>query len=310
MVLDVVLLVGGLVVLSVAADRFVDGAARLALALRVAPIVVGAIVIGAGTSAPELLVTVLAAVEGAGGIALGNLVGSNIANLGLVLGVAALLTPLVAARGTLRREVPLSLAAVLVFAVVAADGDIGVPGGVLLLTLGVAAGVLIVLFARADQRAAAVAPAGRRASRWRPALLALAGLVGTLAGAQALVSGASGVARGLGVSEAVIGLTVVAVGTSLPELVTAVAAARRGEADLVIGNVLGSNLFNSLPIAGVAGLVGAAEPGAAFGVSVVTMGLLAAFVTVFLVTGRRLARGEGALLLLVFAGYLGWTVLG
>jgi cation:H+ antiporter len=135
----------------------------------------------------------------------------------------------------------------------------------------------------------------------RASLLALAGLLGTLAGAQIVVVGATGLARTLGVSEAVIGLTVVAVGTSLPELVTAVAAARRGDTDLVVGNVLGSNIFNSLPVAGVAGLLATVRLDPAFGVSLVVMGGAMLLAAVLLISGRRLTRGEGVVLLSGFA---------
>ncbi len=301
-------LLAGLVLLTVAADRFVLGAARLSAALRVSPVVIGALVIGAGTSAPELLVTVLAALQGAPDLAVGNLVGSNSANIGLVLGAAALVAPIAVGHTTLRREVPLMLLAVLALAIAAADGTLGRVDGVVLLLLGVVAIAVVVAFARADQRGAAALAVTPPEPAWRPALLALVGLLGTIAGAQLLVTGASGLARTLGVGEAVIGLTVVAVGTSLPELVTAVAAARRREADLVVGNVLGSNLFNSLPVAGVAGVLGAAGLEPALGPALVGMVGICAIAAVFLVTGRRLARVEGAVLLVLFALVVGVTV--
>jgi len=177
-----------------------------------------------------------------------------------------------------------------------------------LLALGAVAIAVVVAFARADQRSAANPRVGRAEPVWRPAVLALAGLLGTIAGAQLLVSGASGLARALGVSEAVVGLTVVAIGTSLPELVTAVAAARRREADLVVGNVLGSNLFNSLPVAGVAGVLGAAGLEPAFGLALAGMVAICGLAAVFLFTGRRLARVEGAVLLGLFALIVGATV--
>ncbi|MFO8075147.1 MAG: calcium/sodium antiporter [Actinomycetota bacterium] len=305
---DVAALLVGLVLLTVAADRFVLGAARLSSALRVSPVVIGALVIGAGTSAPELVVTVLAAVQDSAELAVGNLVGSNAANVGLVLGSAALISTVAVGHATLRREVPLMLLAVGAFGVAAFDGTLSRLEGGVLLALGVAAIAAVVAFARADQRGAAVVPAARSEPLWRPALLALAGLVGTVAGAQLLVTGGSGLARALGVSEGVIGLTVVAVGTSLPELVTAVAAARRREADLVVGNVLGSNIFNSLPVAGVAGLLGTVGLEPALGLAVVGMVAICALAAVFLATGRRLARPEGAVLLVLFALVVGATL--
>ncbi len=305
---DVAALLVGLALLTVAADRFVLGAARLSAALRVSPVIIGALVIGAGTSAPELLVTVLAAVQGVPDLAVGNLIGSNTANIGLVLGAAALVSPIAIGQATLRREVPLMLLAVVALASAAADGTLGRVDGAVLLALGAVAIAVVVAFARADQRSAANPRVGRAEPVWRPAVLALAGLLGTIAGAQLLVSGASGLARALGVSEAVVGLTVVAIGTSLPELVTAVAAARRREADLVVGNVLGSNLFNSLPVAGVAGVLGAAGLEPAFGLALAGMVAICGLAAVFLFTGRRLARVEGAVLLGLFALIVGATV--
>ena len=301
------MLVAGLLVLTVAADRFVLGAARLSSALAVSPVIVGVIVIGFGTSAPEMVVTVLAAVQGEADLAFGNIVGSNTANVLLVLGAAALLSPIAVAVTTLRREVPLMLLAVILLAAVTGDGRAQVLAGVALLAAGVGVAVLLIRSALSD-RTGALAMAdeidafGRGGTpRVCPsALLALAGLIGTVVGAQLLVVGATGLAEALGVTQAVIGLTVVAIGTSLPELVTAVAAARRGEPDLVVGNVLGSNLFNSLLIAGTAAVIGDVQLDPAFpralGIMVASC-VLAGF---FLFTGRRLARREGGALLLLF----------
>ena len=310
---DGLLLVAGLALLTLAADRFVLGAARLSTALRVSPVIVGALVIGFGTSAPEMLVTGLAAAQGAADLGYGNLVGSNIANVLLVLGAAALLSPISVRTTTLRREVPLMLAAVVALAGATANGRVGLVEGVVLLALTFAAIGFVLWSARQDQRAAAALAGGALGPPpggpiWRHALLAVLGLAGTVAGAQMLVTGATGVARVLGVSEAVIGLTVVAIGTSLPELVTAVAAARRGEPDLVVGNVLGSNIFNSLPVAGVAAMLTRTELDPAFGLSVAAMVATCALASVFLVTGRRLGRREGGVLLALFVAFTGWTV--
>lgn len=314
---DALLLVAGLALLTLAADRFVLGSAQLSTALRVSPVIVGALVIGFGTSAPEMLVTTLAAVQDAADLGYGNLVGSNLTNVLLVLGAAALLSPISVRTVTLRREVPLMLAAVVAFALATANGRVGLIEGVILLGLTAAAIAYILRVARSDQRAAVTSarqadPPGSGSARgavWRHALLALLGLAGTIAGAQMLVVGATGAARALGVSEAVIGLTVVAVGTSLPELVTAIAAARRRQPELVLGNVLGSNIFNSLPVAGVAALLTRTELDPAFGVSVVAMVATCLLAAVFLLTGRRLGRREGAVLLALFVGFQVVTVI-
>ncbi len=291
-----------------AADRFVLGAARLSAALRVSPVIVGAIVIGFGTSAPEFLVTILATLQGSQALAFGNIVGSNTANVLLVLGAAALVRPLMVSTGTLRRELPLMLAAIVLLAGVSVDGRVSGLDAAVLLVAGVAAIGTIVVVGLRDREAAAALLAeveeyagAAPPSVPRSVLLTLAGLAGTLAGAQMLVTGAVGIARTVGISEAVIGLTIVAVGTSLPELVTAVAAARRDETGLVVGNVLGSNLFNALPVAGVAGALATTQLGSEFRLSLAIMVGACALAAVLLRSGRRLVRREGVLLLATFA---------
>lgn len=304
---DALLLLAGLVVLTFAADRFVLGSAGLSTALRVSPVVIGVVVIGFGTSAPEMVVTLLAAAQGSADLAFGNVVGSNTANVLLVLGAAALVCPIAIRVTTLRREVPLMVAGAVALALAVVWGRTTVLAGITLLVLGVLAIGWLLWVAVRDRSAVATLTAGlaeyEKAATTRPgraAMLAVGGLVGTVVGAQMLVIGASGVARLLGVPEAVIGLTIVAVGTSLPELVTAVAAARRGEADLIVGNVLGSNLFNSLPIAGLAALFGEATLDPAFGRALIVMVGACLLAALFLLTGRRLARTEGAVLLALF----------
>lgn len=311
---DVVQFVLGLVILAVASDRFVLGAARLSTALRISPVVVGAIVIGFGTSAPEFVVTILATLRESQDLAFGNLVGSNTANLLLVIGGAALFRPLPAARATVTRELPLMLVALVGLTLTLANGRVtAFDAGVLLVGAGAAIGLIIWLglrdreFARAletqveDQ--AAAAPERMSVTL----LLVVGGLIGTIGGAELLVRGASDLARALGISEAVIGLTVVAVGTSLPELVTAVAAARRRETSLIVGNVLGSNVFNSLPVAGVAGALATVQLDPALGRSLVLMLGAAALTSAFLVTDRRVGRVEAALLLAAFVGIVAAT---
>lgn len=304
---DALLLLAGLVLLTVAADRFVLGAARLSAALRVSPVIVGAIVIGFGTSSPEFLVTILATLQGSQELAFGNIVGSNSANVLLVLGAAALVRPVMVGHATLRRELPLMLAAVTVLAAVSADARVSTIDAGLLLAGAVAAITFVVRVGLRDREAAQALAAevaeyagDAPPSVPRSAMLAVAGLVGTIAGAQMLVTGAVGLARTIGISEAVIGLTIVAVGTSLPELVTAMAAARRGETDLIVGNVLGSNIFNSLPVAGVAGLLDTTSLDDAFRLSLAIMVAACALAAVLLRSGRQVVRPEGGVLLAMF----------
>ena len=301
---DPLFIIVGLVLLTYAADRFVLGAARLSSALRISPVIIGAIIIGFGTSAPELIVTSLATLQGSQDLAFGNVVGSNIANVLLVIGAAALITPVVVTVPTLRRELPVMLGAVLLLAAVSADRVVTTADALLLLVAAVAAVAYIVWSALRDRAAAAaleaeVAEYEGTTSVPVSAVLALLGLLGTLAGAQLLVTGATGLARSIGVPEAVIGLTIVAVGTSLPELVTSLVAARRGETDLLVGNVLGSNIFNALPVAGIAGLLDTATLSPAFGTSLWVMIGSCALLAVLGLRGA-IGRVPGVVLLVLF----------
>ncbi|GIE48089.1 calcium/sodium antiporter [Amorphoplanes nipponensis] len=300
-----VLGLAGLIVMTVAADQLVVGSGRLAARWGVSPVVVGVVVIGFGTSAPELVVSGLAAAHGETGLALGNLAGSDIINLTLVLGLAGLVGPLAVRSSVPRREAPLAAAAVALFALLAAVG-LGRAGGAVLALATGGAVVLLLRFSRvrpADPMAAevteflATGPAPRAG---RDVLRALLGLAGTLLGAQVLVSSAAGAAGRLGLSPAVIGFTVVALGTSVPELVTTVQAQRRREGDLVVGNLLGSNLINSVGGGALVGLAGRGTParlgwpaaGALVGVSLLAWLLLH--------RRRRLTRPEAGLLLVVY----------
>ena len=299
----------GLLLLAFASDWFVVGAARVATALRVPAVVVGAVVIGFGTSAPEMLVTVLASARGEAPLAVGNVVGSNLANLTLVLGTAALAAPIIVNSRTLRREAPLSTAAVCLFAASLLVGLSTVTGLLLLGVLAVTLGAVVRTALRSRHQDEAELEAevaqyedGAAPSVPRETGRSVVGLAGTLLGAQLVVSSALSVAEGLGLSEGFVGLTIVAIGTSLPELLTAVQAARRGEDDLVVGNVLGSNLFNSLAAGGLIGVVagGLALEGRMLWSLVLMVGV-ALFVGVVMVWRRALGRGEAAVLLIGYA---------
>lgn len=269
--------------------------------MRVSAVLIGAVVIGFGTSLPELLVTVLAAADGAGDIALGNVVGSNIANLTLVLGSAAILTPIAVAKSSLRREALMSLGAVLLLAIVL-QGGVGRIEGAVLVVLMVAA-LWFLIATEPDSGSRESTPEARSSGRGLPfeSGRTVVGLAGTLAGAQLLVLGAQGIADTAGLSAGFVGLTIVAVGTSLPELFAAIQSGRRGETDLILGNVLGSNMFNSLAIAGIAMLI---DPGrvatnvAQTGAIAMAVIALAAFV---MMARGRVGRIEGVGLLIAFA---------
>jgi cation:H+ antiporter len=306
MLLAILGVLAGLALLTYAADQFVIGAARIATVLKLSPVVIGAVVIGFGTSAPEMVVSGLAAGQGSLDIAFGNIVGSNVANLTLVLGAAAIVTPILVHSPVLKREAPLSLGLVVAFAVLVQTGlsrtDAAILGALLLAALTY---ILVAsrtgndaLTGEVEEFLTATPPSTRKES-----LRTGLGLLGTLAAAQLLVVSASSIATELGLSEGFIGLTVVAIGTSLPELATSLQAARKHETDLIIGNLLGSNMFNSGAVAAVAGLAGPGQltDPTIVGLATAVMVALAVAATVFMVTGKRVARWEGALLLVAYA---------
>jgi cation:H+ antiporter len=311
MLIALALLLIGLVALTLAADRFVLAAARLSRALGLSPILIGALVIGLGTSAPEMLVSSLASARGEIDIAVGNVIGSNTANLTLVLGSTALVTSLVSALKTIRREGALMFTAMAGATVLMWDLQIGrLEATTLLVGMAVAA-YLLVRWAKADAelgldpgRAEDEPPPRGEIRIGMEALIGLGALLLTLGGAEALVRGATRLAEVLGITAAFVGLVIVSVGTSLPELATAMAAARRNETDLVLGNVVGSNLFNTLAVLGLAGMVGPGEVAGEFNGVMILMLVAAATAGAFVVTGRRLERWEGAVLLVMFLGLI------
>lgn len=300
----------GFVLLTVASDHFVLGAARVAAHLRLSAVVIGAVVIGFGTSAPEMIVSGLAAGQGSLDIAAGNIIGSNIANLSLVLGLAALVTPVVVASPTMRKEAPLSLGSVVLFAVLIQGGLTRVEGIVLGVGLVIA---LAVILRNAREEDLGLAQEvddylGDEESHpvARESLRTIAGLIGTLAAAQILVLSAVDLAGSLGLEEGFVGLTIVAIGTSLPELAAALQAARKDETDLIVGNLLGSNLFNSFGVGAIAGLVG---PGALTDRSLETAGVIlmvvvAVVATVAMRTAHRVVRWEGLVLVVAYLAAL------
>lgn len=303
---------GGLALLVYSADRFIAGAAAAARALGVPALLIGLTVVGIGTSLPEIAVSIVASIEGKAGLAIGNAVGSNSTNVLLVLGATAVAMPLAVPRGLPRRELPVLLIVTGAAWLMAMDGQLSAWDGVLLL-LGLAA-VLVFLARLArghgdvsdDPLAAEVAEVTavemgpRVAAAWL-----LLGLVLLPASSQMLVWGASNIAESLGVSELVIGLTVVAIGTSLPELATSLAAIRRRAHELVLGNIVGSNLFNLLAVLPAPALLAPGIlPHGALGRDFPVMA--AATVVLFLLCFRRhgvVGRGAGLLLLTAFVGY-------
>ncbi|MBM3981410.1 MAG: calcium/sodium antiporter [Planctomycetes bacterium] len=312
MLAQIALFAVGLVVLTCGAEALIRGAARVARALGVSPFIVGFTIIGFGTSAPELVVSLSAALAGSSEIALGNVVGSNIANVGVVLGGAALLAPLAARMRLLKVELPLVIGCSLLLWALCWDGAVSRTDGGVLLAGFVLLAVYMFRAARAeppDVKEEVGLVAADKTRVWVAALLVLVGLCALVAGAHLMVSAAVDLARRFGVSEWLIGLTVVAVGTSLPELAAGVAGALRGEADLVLGNVAGSNLFNVLLILGVTATIQPMPvPPSALALELPVMTAFAVLMLLFVAWGLRVRRWEGAALVAAYLAFVAWQV--
>lgn len=304
MLLNLLLLAAGLMVLTLGAESLVRGSATLALRLGITPLVVGLTVVAFGTSAPELVVSVQAALAGQDDIAAANVVGSNIFNIGVILGLTALLLPLTVHRDILRRDLPLVILVSLATLWLLQDRELGRLAGLGLVSVLAGYLVLSVRQTRQAPGEPAQADAAIRGSVVRDVLYILVGLALLVIGSRLMVAAAITLARVLGVGEAIIGLTIVAAGTSLPELATSLAAALRRQPDLAVGNVVGSNLFNLLGILGIATLVSPLAPGALRWLDLGAMALFALALLPLLISGRQLQRWEGALLLAGYGVYL------
>lgn len=317
MLLPIVALVIGLIVLVWSAERFVDGAAGTSWHLGLSPLLIGILVFGFGTSTPEMIISALAAWQGNPGLALGNAYGSNITNIGLILGVVALIAPLTVRSRVVRRELPMLVGVTLLAAWQLRDGVIGRFDAALLLLVLLGFTVFLFLGSRqagSDQEIPDAPGDVGRKTLPRALLLTLVGLLLLIVSSQLLVWGAVEIAQSLGVSDLIIGLTVVAVGTSMPELASSISALRRGQHDLVIGNVVGSNLFNTLAVVGVAGLVAPLEADAELlSRDWVVMAVMTLLMVLFALGRRgragRINRLEGGLFLLMFLGYIAYLVM-
>lgn len=317
MMLSVAAILAGLLLLFWGADRLVIGAAATARNLGVSPVLIGLVIVGFATSAPEMLISAVASIENAPGLAVGNAVGSNIANLGLVLGVSVLLTPLAVPSKILHHEFPLVLAVTGLTYLLFLDNTLSrIDALLLLLTLAILTISLIILGTRSNRLAplnekyASEVPneiGAGKATFWL-----IGGLITLLVGSELLVNGATDAARRIGVSELVLGVTVIAIGTSLPELAVAVAGALKRECDLVIGNVLGSNIFNLLAVIGIAGAIQPHElsPGVlTLHYPLMTVITLAVFILAYNRRAKvQLTRSIGAGLLVTFVVYQGFVI--
>jgi cation:H+ antiporter len=320
--MNLLMFVGGLVLLVVGANALVRGASKLALSFGISPLVVGLTIVAFGTSAPEVAVSVGAVLDGNPDIAIGNVVGSNIFNVLFILGISALITPLIVNIQLIRQEVPIMLGASLLLLALGLDGKLSLLDGALLFSLLVAYTVFLVVQSRRetqaakDEYAAEVKPA--EAGAWddklpMQLLLIVVGLAALVFGSEYLVTAAISFAKAMGVSDLVIGLTIVAAGTSMPEVATSITAAIKGERDIAVGNVVGSNTFNILGCLGLSGLV-SGDMGLVMAPSLlafdiwVMLAVALACLPVFM-TGREIARWEGGVFLGYYVAYVAYLIL-
>lgn len=314
MIIPLLSIVGGLVLLMLGAEGFVQGASSLARRVGLSPLLIGLTVVAYGTSAPELVVSLRAAIGGTPDLALGNIVGSNISNVGLILGATAVLCPIRGQSQAVRLDVPIMIGVSALLLGLLWDGVIGRTNGVVLV-LGAVGYTIIRIWGSWEESQPTVRTEFEEAvppERWWGWTVGIGGggLVLLIVGGRLLVTGAVSVAEAWGLSTAVVGLTVVAVGTSLPELATSIVAALRGHAELALGNVVGSNILNILAILGITACV---QPIDATGLTWTDGGVLlaAAVLTLpFLWTNETVSRWEGGFLLLAYVGYVAFRVAG
>ena len=320
--MTLLLFVAGLVALVAGAELLVRGASKLALSFGISPLVVGLTIVAFGTSAPEMAVSVGAVLGGRTDIAIGNVVGSNIFNVLFILGLSALITPLVVNVQLIRQEVPIMIGTSLLLLVLALDGRIGMVEGAFLFALLLAYTLFLVLQSRAETQAAR----DEYADEFKPAepggwtsrlpvqlLLIVVGLGLLVLGSEWLVTSAVAFAKTLGVSDLIIGLTIVAAGTSMPEVAASTMAALKGERDIAVGNVVGSSTFNILGCVGLSGLV-SGSVGLPISPSVLNFDIWVMLATALaclpvFMTGREIARWEGGVFLLYYAAYVAYLIL-
>lgn len=321
MILAIVAVIVGLAVLVWSADKFVDGAVGVAEFCGMSTLLIGMVIVGFGTSAPELTVSAISAAQGNPELALGNAYGSNIANIALILGATALISPILMQRSVLRGDLPILLAVSVLSIILVWDGSVARWNGILLLAVFAAAMAYSIhrelkkakLEKSESLSGNADSAEPKKVSLGKSIFWLVLGLVLLVVSSRALVWGAVEIARTLGVSDLLIGLTIVAVGTSLPELASSIAAARKGENDIALGNIIGSNLFNTLAVVGLAAIVSPMDA-IEKAVTYRDMPLMIALTVALIVLGYRrkgdgrLNRIAGAILLAVYFGYLGLLI--
>lgn len=306
MIFDILLIVLGVAMVLLGADRLTEGAAALARRMNVPEIIIGLTIVAAGTSAPELFVSLVSALKGTPDMAMGNVVGSNTMNCMLIVGCAAMVAPMTISRSTVQKDIPFSVGASVLLMILAINAYLGRFDGIILL-LGFA-GFMYYTLLQAKKGQVEQQETVKQVNPWLSAFFVVLGLAMLVVGSNVFVDAASDVAYSLGLSEGVVGLTIVAGGTSLPELATSVVAARKGQSAIAIGNVIGSNVFNILLILGLTATI---SPMQIQGITLVDMGMMlgsVSLVWLFSYTRFTVERWEGALLVGGYLVYLCWLL--
>lgn len=304
---QVLLLIFGIVVVLKSADWLTNGAVGLATKLGISQIVIGLTIVAIGTSMPEFFVSIVSAIKGTPDLAVGNIVGSNIFNVLLIVGVAATVAPIAIQRATVRRDIPIAIVASIMLTFMMLDDNISRIDALILFAAFIAF-IWITLRNSKNDANEKDASTEKVIPTWKSVLFIIFGLVGLVLGSNIFVDNASSLAHGWGISDAVIGLTIVAGGTSLPELATSAVAARKGDSGIAIGNVLGSNVFNILMILGLTGIISPMHIQNITYIDMAVMVISMALFWLFSFTKLRVERWEGCVLIACFLGYITWLV--
>lgn len=304
---QVLLLIFGIVVVLKSADWLTNGAVGLATKLGISQIVIGLTIVAIGTSMPEFFVSIVSAIKGTPDLAVGNIVGSNIFNVLLIVGVAATVAPIAIQRATVRRDIPIAIVASIMLTFMMLDDNISQIDALILFAAFIAF-IWITLRNSKNDANEKDASTEKVIPTWKSVLFIIFGLVGLVLGSNIFVDNASSLAHGWGISDAVIGLTIVAGGTSLPELATSAVAARKGDSGIAIGNVLGSNVFNILMILGLTGIISPMHIQNITYIDMAVMVISMALFWLFSFTKLRVERWEGCVLIACFLGYITWLV--
>lgn len=304
---QVLLLIFGIVVVLKSADWLTNGAVGLATKLGISQIVIGLTIVAIGTSMPEFFVSIVSAIKGTPDLAVGNIVGSNIFNVLLIVGVAATVAPIAIQRATVRRDIPIAIVASIMLTFMMLDDNISRTDALILFAAFIAF-IWITLRNSKNDANEKDASTEKVIPTWKSVLFIIFGLVGLVLGSNIFVDNASSLAHGWGISDAVIGLTIVAGGTSLPELATSAVAARKGDSGIAIGNVLGSNVFNILMILGLTGIISPMHIQNITYIDMAVMVISMALFWLFSFTKLRVERWEGCVLIACFLGYITWLV--